>query len=265
MQHGSTPGDVGANLTTIHAQALRARDHGAQLLITPEMFVTGYNIDTPFETLVEGLTDRVGAVAAETGIALAAGMPVRHNDDIGNAVVLFGSDGVERTRYVKTHMFSDLDRRLFTPGSQLPVLTELAGVTVGFLICYDVEFPEAVRVNATAGADLIIVPTAQMHPFEFVAETVLPTRAWDNQTYLAYVNHVGSEKELTYVGRSGIYHPDGSALAGPASADHSELLIATIDPAVVAAARSANPYLTDRRPELYDASTPTAVDTTVDS
>ena len=107
------------------------------------------------------------------------------------------------------------------------------------------------RATALAGADLIVVPTAQMQPFEFVADTVIPARAWENQVYLAYANHIGDEGTLRYVGRSAIYAPDGSAPAGVASADAPELLVAQINPTTIAQARAANPYLADRRPALY--------------
>ena len=117
------------------------------------------------------------------------------------------------------------------------------------MICYDVEFPETVRAAALAGAHLIAVPTAQMEPFAFVAEHLVRVRAWENQVYVAYVDHDGSEDDLTYVGRSSIVAPDATVLD---SVEHgSRLIYATIDPNLVDLQQKANPYLGDRRAPLY--------------
>jgi predicted amidohydrolase len=88
-----------------------------------------------------------------------------------------------------------------------------------------------------------------MAPFEFVAEHVIRTRAWENQVYVAYVNHDGDEGDLSYVGRSSIVGPSAEVLA---SAVHgTALLVAEIDTDAVETAQSRNPYLTDARTDLY--------------
>ena len=118
------------------------------------------------------------------------------------------------------------------------------------MICYDVEFPENVRAHALAGTDLLLVPTALMRPFEFVAESVVPVRAFENQLYVAYVNRVGPEGEFDFVGLV--------CLAGarrrrprPAPDAARNWSSPTSTPACCAASREANPYLADRRPGLY--------------
>jgi predicted amidohydrolase len=89
-----------------------------------------------------------------------------------------------------------------------------------------------------------------MEPYAHIAERLIPVRAWENQVHMVYVNRVGSEADLTYVGRSSIVGPDGEVLAS-LDADTRGLLIATIDPETTRRARAENPYLADRRPELY--------------
>ena len=79
--------------------------------------------------------------------------------------------------YRKTHLFGALDRGTFVPGDGLPEPVELDGLRLGMLICYDVEFPETVRLLALAGADCVLVPTAQMEPYDFVARSLVPARA----------------------------------------------------------------------------------------
>jgi 5-aminopentanamidase len=88
-----------------------------------------------------------------------------------------------------------------------------------------------------------------MHPFQFVAESLVPVRAWENQMYVAYVNRVGQEGEFEFVGLSTLAGPDGIARARAGRVE--ELVLADVDPVHLAASREANPYLKDRRPGLY--------------
>lgn len=253
LQHAGVPGDVDANLRILADAAARASQQGARILVTPEMFVTGYNIgERMAELATPELVDRVANIASTAGITIVAGLPEPLMDGtIANTLVVVDSDGTVLLQYRKTHLFGELDRSLFVAGDSLPGPIEIDGVLFSFLICYDVEFPETVRSAALAGADAIIVPTAQMEPYGHIAEHMIPVRAWENQVYIVYVNHAGSENGLRYVGLSSIVDPCGTTLASVGGADSSGLMIATIDPAVTALARRDNPYLADRRPELY--------------
>jgi predicted amidohydrolase len=252
LQHHGAPGDVEANLAVIAQAARDAVAGGARMLVTPEMFVTGYNIGDRLAPLATPeLPERIADIARETGIAIVAGLPEPLPDGgIANAVVLIDRDGTELLRYQKTHLFGALDRGLFAPGDAPSAVVEIDGVRVSLLICYDVEFPETVRRAALDGADVVIVSTAQMEPFAHIAERLIPVRAWENQIHVAYVNRVGTEGELTFVGRSSIISPDGAAIAS-LDGEESGLMIATIDPEATRRARQENPYLVDRRPELY--------------
>ena len=93
------------------------------------------------------------------------------------------------------------------------------------------EFPENVRAHALAGTDLLLVPTAQMHPFQFVAESVVPVRAFENQMYIAYVNRIGPEGEFEFVGLSCLAGPDGAARARAGRGE--ELVLADVDPGLL--------------------------------
>ncbi|BFO19839.1 hypothetical protein SHKM778_62270 [Streptomyces sp. KM77-8] len=162
---------------------------------------------------------------------------------------MISADGTRLANYRKTHLYGCYERDLFTPGDQPVVQAQLNGLTIGLLICYDVEFPENVRAHALAGTDLLLVPTALLHPFQFVAEQMVPVRAFENQMYVAYVNRTGPEGEFEFVGRSTLAGPDG--VARTRGGAHEELLLADTDPVFLAASRTANPYLADRRPGLY--------------
>ena len=252
LQHAGVPGDVDANLAIIEQAARDAVERGASMLVTPEMFVTGYNITGSLDELAAlDLPARVADIAKSVGVAIVAGLPLpRESGGIYNALVVVDSHGIELTRYRKTHLFAELDRSLFSAGDELPEPIDIDGVRLSFLICYDVEFPETVRAAALDGADVVIVPTAQMEPYAHIAERLIPVRAWENQVHLVDVNRVGSEGDLTYVGRSSIVGPDGVVLDA-LDADAVGLMIATIDPEATKRARQENPYLADRRAELY--------------
>jgi len=133
-------------------------------------------------------------------------------------------------------------------GAEFP-MAELAGFKIALLICYDIEFPEPARRLALAGADIILVPTAQMEPYEQVARFVIPARAYENQVYLAYANHAGNDDGLNYIGLSSICGPNGAVLAAAGTGE--EMLYAVTDPAHHKSVRGADPLLSDRRPDLY--------------
>ncbi|MEV8124052.1 carbon-nitrogen hydrolase family protein [Streptomyces sp. NPDC085944] len=255
LQSSGRPGSTAENLKVLDEAAGRAAAAGAALLVTSELFLTGYAVGDDIEVLAEpadgDAADAVAEIAGRHGLAVAYGYPERDGERIFNSVQLVAADGSRPANYRKTHLFGCFERDHFTPGEQPVVQTELNGLTVGLMICYDVEFPENVRAHALAGTDLLLVPTAQMHPFQFVAESVVPVRAFENQMYVAYVNRVGPEGEFEFVGLSTLAGPDGVARARAGRAE--ELILADADPAFLAASREANPYLRDRRPGLYGA------------
>ncbi|MFF9627229.1 carbon-nitrogen hydrolase family protein [Streptomyces griseosporeus] len=253
LQSSGRPGSTAENLKVLDDAAGRAAAAGARLLVAPEMFLTGYAIGDDIARLAEpadgDAADAVAEIAGRHGLAVAYGYPERDGETVFNSAQLISADGTRLANYRKTHLFGCFERDHFTPGEQPVVQAELDGLTVGIMICYDVEFPENVRAHALAGTDLLLVPTAQMHPFHFVAESLVPVRAWENQMYVAYVNRVGPEGEFEFVGLSTLAGPDGTARARAGRTE--QLVFADADPAFLAASREANPYLKDRRPGLY--------------
>ncbi|WP_217164268.1 carbon-nitrogen hydrolase family protein [Streptomyces sp. AC512_CC834] len=253
LQSSGRPGSTAENLKVLDEAASRAAAAGAGLLVTSELFLTGYAIGDDIGVLAETAdgdsADAVAEIAGRHGLAIAYGYPERAGESVFNSVQLISADGTRLAGYRKTHLFGCFEREHFTPGEQPVVQARLDGVTVGLMICYDVEFPENVRAHALAGTDLLLVPTAQMHPFQFVAESVVPVRAFENQLYVAYVNRVGREGEFEFVGLSTLAGPDGTARARAGRVE--ELVLGDVDPAFLAASREANPYLKDRRPGLY--------------
>ncbi|GAB3301543.1 carbon-nitrogen hydrolase family protein [Parasphingorhabdus pacifica] len=246
-------GGLTANLTRLASVARRAAAAGAHLLACPEMSLTGYNIGEDTRRLAQDVdgaaAEHVARIAAETGIAILHGFPERDGAEVYNTARIVDVDGTAVATYRKTHLFGDLDRCWFSPGDHPVVQTTVAGVRLGLLVCYDVEFPEMVRAHALAGTEMLLVPTALMRPHDFVAETLVPARAYENHLYLAYVNRCGWEGELDYCGKSCVITPVGTELVR--GGGDEQLLLADIDPATVRTAREDNPHLRDRRPDLY--------------
>lgn len=249
------PLDPVANLHRLHQVAMEAK--GADLLVLPEMFMTGYNIGAEaVSTLAEVYNgewaQQIGRIAKAAGLAIVYGYPERTADgQIYNAVQLIDAHGERLCNYRKSHLFGDLDRSMFSPGEAALPVVELNGWKLGFLICYDLEFPENARRLALTGAELIVVPTANMIPFDFVADVTVRARAFENQCYVAYANYCGHEGDIQYCGQSSVAAPDGSriALAGLDEA----LIVGELDRQLMNDSRQANRYLSDRRPELYGA------------
>jgi predicted amidohydrolase len=251
--------DPQAGLAAVADAAARAAAAGARLLVTPEMSLTGYAIGADrvaalAEPVPGPLTDRVAAIAAEHGLAIAVGLPVRTPAGVANTVVVVDSDGSLLAGYAKTHLYGDVDRDAFVPGDVGVVQFRLDGVVVGLLVCYDVEFPEAVRAHALAGTELLVVPTGLMDPYGHVGTVLVPARAYESQVFVAYANRTGAEGEFVYCGASCVIAPDGTELARAGRGE--ELLVADVDPAVLTASRRVNTHLADRRPELYPTETP---------
>lgn len=249
LQTSGTPGDIASNLDELASAACAAASEGAQLLITPELFVTGYDIgDVIYELAAQDLLSPLKRIAEEHGIALVVGIPESAGEKLYNSAVFVDHQGQVRATHRKTHLFGSLDRQYFTAGSDAVTVVDYLGLKVGMMICYDVEFPENPRMAALEGVDFLAVPTAQMKPFEFVADSVIRTRAWENQMYVAYINHAGRERQTVYVGRSSIVAPDATVLGRMLSA--TGIIYGIVDSDVVRSARKCNPYLSDTRPEL---------------
>ncbi|CAM3435090.1 carbon-nitrogen hydrolase [Pseudomonas floridensis] len=249
------PLDVSGNLTRLERQAQAAAAQGADVLVCPEMFLTGYNIGAQACAELAQACDgpaatRIAQIAREHGVAILYGYPERGAEQqIYNAVQLIDSQGKRLTHYRKTHLFSDLDRSMFAAGEDLSPVVELNGWRLGMLICYDVEFPENTRRLALEGAELILVPTANMAPFDFVCDVTVRARAFENHCYVVYANYCGSEGEIRYCGLSSVCAPNGSrpVLAGPDEA----LMVSELDRSLLTHSRAVNDYFQDRRPTLY--------------
>lgn len=244
------PLDVAGNLRRLDDACAAAAARRAEVLVTPEMFISGYAISrAETERLAEDpggpVQTAVAEIARRHGLAVVYGHPERAPGGRAyNAATMVGADGKVRGRHRKVHLFGDVDRDQFVANGERPATFDLDGSRVGMLICYDVEFPESVRSLALGGARAILVPTANMIGCEQVQEILVRARACENGIGVVYANYCGADAVFEYNGLSMICGPRGEVLAqaGPAG---EELIVADVP------ADPAGTYLADRRPDLY--------------
>ena len=247
--------DVDENLSRLESVARQAADHGAALLVTPEMVVSGYNIDA---ATARERSDppggpvgrRVAEMARTAGVAILYGLPDIDADGlVYNTLRLVERRGQLLATHHKTHLFGAIDTEAVTAGRVPPPVVELDGWSLCMLICYEVEFPELTRSLAVRGADAVCVPTANMPEYDAVQNVLLPARALENQVYVAYANLCGAEGDLQYGGLSEVVAPSGVLVS---RADRSAALIyADLSRADLDSSRSVYTYLRDRQPDVY--------------
>lgn len=245
--------DIASALTALTDAAQQAAAQGADLLVTPEMFVGGYNIGPDRVVANAGQSGdvlaRLKEIAVTNGIALVVGLALPGDERPFNGCVAIDRAGQETARYHKTHLFGGLDQQQFSAGDALSPVFDLGGWRMGLAICYDIEFPEVARTLALRGADLIVVPTANMEPFDTVATRLVPARAEENAIYVAYCNYIGAERQICYNGLSCVSGPYGGDCVR--STTSPVMLFANLDRTELAQARDVQTHLSDRRPDLY--------------
>ena len=217
------------------------------LVVCPELFASGYNVG---EALNERGDAETGAtyeafaeLASELGTAIVYGYPERVGDRLFNAAAFVSASGELLANHRKRlNSPGSFEEDYFAPGESTTQI-EFNGLQVAMLICYEVEFPEAVRQAASNGAELVLVPTALVDQWGVVADCVVPARAFENGVWVAYANHAGHENGFDYLGHSKIVAPDGRIEADAGASEN--LITATVDPARVEAAQKRLPYLRD--------------------
>jgi predicted amidohydrolase len=224
--------DKNANLQKLSALMEHAAKKHIEFTVFPECCLSGYDL-----TPEEAHQAAISLPGPETNIIeeqcrklnmfvvigfIEAGEDGKHY----NSAALIGPQGLAGS-YRKTHLpFLGVDRFL-EPGQELPVLVNTPLGRIGLLICYDVFFPEAARINGLAGAQVIAIPTAWSNSDPQFPEFVR-ARAAENDLYVIGTNWVGTERGETYLGNSIIANSDGQTLAQGSNASE-EILSAEID------------------------------------
>lgn len=224
-----------------------AAGQGFDLLVTPELFQSGYNRGGDIADLAQAadgpFMQAVARIAARHRCGLCVGLAETDNGALFNAAIVLDAGGRVVAHHRKRVLPPGFERDLFRPGTRHTTF-EMCGIRCELVICYEVEFPETARAAALGGADLLLAPTALGAQWPIVARAVVPSRAFENGLWVAYANHAGAERGLGYLGESCIIAPDGSEAARAGAAP--DVIAASIDRGAVQAARARLPYLTDR-------------------
>lgn len=262
VQIDVTLGEVERNLSRIESALRETARNGARLTVFPECALTGYCFESleevrPFAEPVPGPSaQRLAQVCRELDAYAVYGLLEADGQRLFNAAVLVGPSGVVES-YRKVHLpFLGIDR--FTTSGDRPFAVCRAGdLRLGMNICYDGSFPEAARVMALDGADLIALPTNWPPGAECTADFVINTRAMENHVYYAAVNRVGTERGFRFIGKSKICGPSGYVLAEAPHEDEA-ILYAEIDLELARRKRVIRvpgkheiDRFADRRPEMY--------------
>lgn len=254
-------GQVKDNLTTLTGMAETAFREGARLVVFPECALSGYGFASLEEArrVAEPVpgpsTGALGALCAAHQGYLVYGLLERDGDAVYNTAVLLGPAGLIG-RYRKLHLPLLGVDRFITPGNEGFKVWETPLGRIGLAICYDLRFPESLRVLALQGADIIALPTNWPDGSQLMPDFVTRTRALENRVYLLACNRVGEESGFWFFGRSQIVGTSGKVLAEAGVAPG--IVYATIEPQrarqkrlILRAGEFEMDTFGDRRPEWY--------------
>ena len=272
MRMGSDPI---ANLDRAVSHIREAARRGARVVCLPELFRTPYfcqREDAALFDLAEPIpgptSDALAKIARELGVVVVASLFERRAAGVyHNTAVVLDADGTERGRYRKMHIPDDplyYEKFYFTPGDLGFRAFDTAVGKVGTLVCWDQWYPEAARLTALAGADVLFYPTAiGWHPREKAEYGAAQVNAWQvmqrahaiaNGVYVAAVNRVGHEGSadggIEFWGTSFVSDPFGVVIA-EAPRDDEAVLVVECDRGHLEDVRRNWPFLRDRRIDAY--------------
>jgi 5-aminopentanamidase len=203
-------------LAALARVAEKASAQGADILVCPEMSLTGYNIgQQKLAGLAQSSTgpwsDAVALISQQCGLSIIYGYP-EANETGGrpyNSVQCIDKHGHRLANHRKTRLFGQVDAEQFSAAERVSPLFELMGRKIGLLICYEVESETLVKEVAKMGANLLIVPTANMIEFDEVQLELIPRISKAYELPIVYANTVGVEGQLTYGGLSLVTDREG--------------------------------------------------------
>ncbi|MEP7351777.1 MAG: carbon-nitrogen hydrolase [Acidobacteriota bacterium] len=265
-----------ANLEKAIMKIREAAARGAQVICLQELFRSEYfcreepsaAVFDLAESIPGPSTDALGKVAKELGVVIVASLFERRAAGLyHNTAAVLTTDGSIAGLYRKMHIPDDpryYEKYYFTPGDLGFGSVATPFGRIGVLVCWDQWYPEAARITALTGADLLVYPTAIGWLPEDKAEygsaqvdawtTIQRSHAIANGLYVAAVNRIGREgppeRQLEFWGSSFIADPLGRILT-KASTDQEEILIAECNPGLTEETRRNWPFVRDRRIDAY--------------
>ncbi len=248
----------------------KAANSGAQIILLQELFNTTYFcqvMDDEYfdlaQTIPGPVTEKLTVLARELEVVIVAPFFERRAAGIyHNSLVVIDADGSLMGTYRKKHIPDDPgfhEKYYFTPGEDDYQIYDTRYAKIGPLICWDQWYPEAARITALKGAELLVYPTAigtlpdedEMMSREFLDawQTIQRSHAIANGCFVASINRVGREGDISFWGHSFVTGPFGQMLSEAGEED--EVLIAEIDLTKIEKQRQVWPFFRDRRIDTY--------------
>jgi D-glycero-beta-D-manno-heptose 1-phosphate adenylyltransferase len=233
LQFEITPGDIRSNVERVKKNLARLDPLPQSLIILPEMWATGFvyeQLDVLSEEIPELLAE-LESLASSYEIVLAGSLPHKHEDEankkesLHNTLFFSGIGTTGSHGIAKQHLFSLWKEDLwFQAGNSPPVVALPGGDLLGGLVCYDLRFPEAARLQCRQGAEILVVsaewPLARIGQWK----VLLQARAIENQAFVVAANCCGKWDGLRMGGHSLIVAPDGEILVEAGEAEESSLI-----------------------------------------
>lgn len=251
-QFDSIINDVYENNMKMVRMIRKASDKSADIIVFPELFSTGYNLDIIGDKIhdmacpADGDTIKLASSEAKLGnIHVIA--PIAYTDENGiyNSAVIIDNEGNLLNVYHKNNLW-DKEQKYFKYGNHDYRVYETPFGKFGVIICYDVDFPETCRSLALAGAEIIFVPAAWATTHRNLWDIYLPARALENTVFIAGVNRTGTEGDVVYFGDSKVFDPTGELIAR-AGENTEEILYCELDVSSIPEIRRDFPYLRELR------------------
>ena len=250
IQFNVKQGDVDANLTYVREAIPRVAGEGANLVVLPEMWSSGFAYKNLNELALrtKGIVDELLELSSRYKLVVVGSMPEPNGDKVFNTVYVV-DNGVLAGVYRKIHLFSLLGEDRAFSGGDSWLLADTSIGRVGVIICYDLRFPELSRRLAVEGAQVICVPAQWPKPRQEHWRTLLRARAIENQLFVVACNACGTIGKLDFFGMSMIIDPKGELLG---EAGESEVeIVAPLDMQAMIEWRAQIPCFNDRKPESY--------------
>jgi len=244
--------DFEANLNQAEAMldvALKDRKK-PNVVVLPEMWSSDWESGCSQKHSAICALDRLKDIAARNSVNIVAGSILERREDQGtyNTAYIINSRGEIVANYEQVHC--ERNRRpTITPGNKT-VTFDVDGICCGIILGHDLRFPEFVRQLALKGAKVLFVPGMWSGPREIHWKLLNIVRAIENQFFVAAVNRAGTTRNVAYPGMSMVVDPWGDILIE--GDDRPDVLTTVIDVSLVDKAREQNPFLHDRRPDLYN-------------
>ncbi len=248
-------GDLKSNLEKAFKMIEKAANKGANFVVLPEMWPTGFDYET-LQKLPASYVDEVlgllGDLSARYSLYIISGSLCEPAEgQFFNTSIIIDPSGKPMGQYRKVHLFKDMgEQDFFTPGTEIPTFdTKFA--KIGIAICYDIRFPELFSALSTAGAQMIFVPAEFPRPRIEHWQTLLRARAIENQLFVIGCNRVGKAGTREYFGHSTLIGPYGEII--DELEEDEDILTESIELDKIREIRENLPSFNERRPEVYGA------------